>query len=724
MRFLAALLTCLIAFGVLRPASGQELPDRSPVLLSADQVTYDQSLGVVVASGNVEIAQGDRVLLADTVTYNERTGTVTASGNVSLTEPTGDVMFASYVELTDDMREGVITNIRVLLSDRSRAAAAVGRRTGGNRTELDKAVFSPCELCEDDPTRPPLWQLKAVKVIHDQETKTIEYRDAWMEIYGVPVLYTPYLSHPDPTVKRKSGFLAPSFGASKELGFHTQIPYFWAISPDKDATIAPFFTGRQGLVLTGQYRQRVVDGEMRFDGSATYADHSHVKGGRRVVEKEFRGHIDAIGRFDINDHWRWGFDANRATDKTYLRLYDFSNERTLTSRLFAEGFHARNYASFRAFTFQGLRNSDNNDEQPIVAPLFDYNFVSEPTDYGGYYTLDLNGMVLSRIEGRDSRRLSLRGGWTLPYTAPAGDIYTLRATLQVDGYHVDDVDPASNDPNPTGPTTSGFEGRIFPQLAFDWRYPFVRQHETFHQIVEPMVGVVVGPNGGNPGEIPNEDSRDLEFDDTNLFEPNRFTGIDRVDGGQRVNYGLRWSLIGDNGLYSSAFLGQSYAFSDNDAFQVGSGLEDQLSDIVGRVELSPHRYVDVLYRFRFSSDDLKAQRNEVDLRIGPPVLNLDLTYASLGEEQGLESEFGEREEIAATLSSRLTENWSAYVRARRDLVDDSWLSYGGGIAYHDECIVVRTSLVRSFYDDEETDPETKFLLTVSFKYLGEVQARY
>lgn len=720
MRSIAAALACLIALVIGSPASAQDLPDSSPVLLSADQITYDESLGVVVATGNVEVAQGGRVLLADTVSYNERAGTVTASGNVSLLEPTGEVMFANYVELTDDMKEGVITNIRLLLTDRSRAAAAVGRRVGGNRTELDKAVFSPCDLCEDDPMRPPLWQLKAVRVIHDQEAKTIEYRDAWMEIYGIPVMYTPYMSHPDPTVKRKSGFLSPSFGLSEELGFHTQIPYFWAISPDKDATIAPIFTGRQGLVMVGQYRQRVVDGELRLDGSATYAERGRVSGGVGEVEKEFRGHVDAMGRFDIDDHWRWGFDVDRASDKTYLRLYDFSNARTLTSEIFAEGFHARNYASFRAFAFQGLRDSDDNGEQPIVAPLFDYNFVTEPSDYGGYYTLDLNGMVLTRLDGRDSRRLSARGGWTLPYTAPAGDIYTLRATLQVDGYHVDDVDPQSEDPDSSGETETAFEGRVFPQLTFDWRYPFVRHHEGFHQIVEPIVGVVVGPNGGNPSEIPNEDSRDLEFDDTNLFEGNRFTGLDRVDGGQRVNYGLRWSLIGDNGGYSSVFLGQSYALSDNDEFEVGSGLEDQLSDIVGRVQISPNRYLDLLYRFRFSSDDLDAQRNEVDLRAGVPLLNLNLTYAFLGEEQGVEAEFGRREEIAATLSSRFTDNWSTYVAARRDLVDDSWLAYGMGVAYEDECFALRASAVRSFYEDEEIEPETKFLLTLSFKYLGDV----
>ncbi len=726
MRFLAA--ACAITVALLisdasfgqaeTDALGQLEADRTPVLLSADQITYDESLGIVVASGNVEVSQSGRVLLADSVTYNERVGTVTASGNVSLMEPGGEVMFASYVELTEDLREGVITNIRLLLTDRSRAAAAVGRRIDGNRTELDKAVFSPCELCEDDPTRAPLWQLKAVKVIHDQEEKIIEYEDAWMEMFGVPVFYTPYLSHPDPTVKRKSGFLAPSFGASDELGFTTQVPYFWAISEDKDLTVAPIFTGRQGVVAVGEYNQRLVDGSLSVEGSATVAERTKTKSGVQEVNDEFRGHIDAIGRFDIDNHWRWGFDGKRASDKTYLRLYDFSNERTLTSRLFAEGFHSRNYFAAQAFTFQGLRDSDNNSEAPIVAPLFDYNFVGEPNRFGAYYTLDANAMVLSRVEGRDSQRLSLRGGWSLPYTAPAGDVYQLDASLELDGYYVNDVDESSDDPDPQGDTESGFTGRIFPQLAFTWRYPFVRHHERVHEIFEPIAGFVVSPNGGNPGMIPNEDSRDLEFDDTNLFEANRFTGIDRVDGGQRVSYGGRWTLYGDGGGSTSLFLGQSYAFSDNDAFTEGSGLEDQLSDIVGRLQISPNKYFDLLYRFRFDSKSLEGERNEVALRAGPPALNVRLGYTFLDGEQGIEEEFGQREEITGTLYSKLTDTWSAFLHARRDLVTDDWLTYGGGLAYEDECFAIRGQVFSSFYEDEEIEPQTKVLVTVSFKYLG------
>ena len=267
--FLAAA-SFALAIALAAPAPGQEsVSTGRPVLLSADQVSYDEELGIVIATGNVEIAQDVRVLMADTVTYNERTNQVVATGNVSLLEPDGNVVFAEYVELTDDMKNGVVRDLAVLMTDNSRFAAAGGRLEGGVRTQLRKAVYSPCELCEDDPERAPLWQLKAEKVVHDKRTHDIEYTDVWLEMAGIPVLYSPYLSHPDPTVKRRTGFLAPTMGSDSQLGFVVRTPYYFTIGPDKDATLEPIFTSKERVALAGEYRQRFSDGEIEASGSIT-----------------------------------------------------------------------------------------------------------------------------------------------------------------------------------------------------------------------------------------------------------------------------------------------------------------------------------------------------------------------------------------------------------------------------------------------------------------------
>ena len=276
----------VISPGKFSPASGT---DNEPALIKADEITYDESLSLVTARGHVEISQGNRALLADVVTYNQKTTVMTASGNVSLMEPTGEVFFSNYAEFTNQMRDGVLATLRVLLVDNSRMAATGGKRTNGTITELRKGIFSPCDLCASDPSKPPLWQIKAFRIVHDGDAKEIEYRDAIMELDGIPVFYTPYLSMPDPTVKRRSGFLFPSFGHDSNLGTVTKTPYFWAIDTDRDATITPIYTSDQGPVLATQYRQRFTNGAMSLEGSFTNGDESgtNVPSG----QKTNRGHI-------------------------------------------------------------------------------------------------------------------------------------------------------------------------------------------------------------------------------------------------------------------------------------------------------------------------------------------------------------------------------------------------------------------------------------------------
>ena len=717
-------LLALIAL-LAAPASAQELPQQDrPVLLQADEVTYDEKLNIVTASGNVELAQEERVIKADTISYNINTGLVTASGNVALVEPTGDVIFAEYVELTDELAEGFIDEVRLLMSDGiTRMAADSALRTGDNRSELRRAVFSPCELCKEDPERAPLWQIKSARVVHDQEEKIITYHDAWMEIFGVPVIYTPYFEHPDPSVERKSGFLAPTFGSSSNLGPNLQLPYFLVIDPHSDLTFAPLITFEEGVVLTGQYRQRYRDGFIDIAGSGTIGDRIRRENGTRVQENDvFRGHIDATAQFNIDEHWRWGAEVERVTDKEYLRFYDFDSPRSVMVNPYVEGFFERDYAAINAYSFQGLRSRDNNDQAPIVAPLAEYSFVSEPGEWGDTFFADANAMLLTREEGRRSNRVSLSGGWKLPYISPLGDVYTLTARVQAEGYRTDGVNPTNDLVAPRAGQDSDFAGRVFPQLALDWRYPFVQTAGKIQQTLEPAVQFVAAANGKNPGEIPNEDSLDLEFDYTNLFRLNRFTGVDRVDSGSRVSYGLNWSARHADGGMVTAFLGQSYRASENAGlFGPSSGLDDKLSDYVGKLEVGLEDYFHVIYRFRFDKDDLQAQRSDVQLRASVGPVELDLGYVfTVGDRTNVQSGgFGDREEITGAVRTRLSEYWSAFASHRRDLIADDSLSTRVGLVYQDECFLIETAAERKFFRSRNSDSEDIFFVRVVFKHLGE-----
>jgi LPS-assembly protein len=725
-----SLLSAAVAGALERPGVGIDQPpdENLPVLLLADEVTYDRELGVAVARGHVEVSQKGRVLRADTLTYNERSRTVTASGNIALLEPSGDVTFAEYAELTDDLKEGVVKNVGLLLSDRqSRAAAVSAVRTGDNRTVMNKGVFSPCDLCADVPTAAPLWQLKAVRVVHDQTQHTIAYHDAWLEIYGVPVFYSPFMRHPDPTVKRKSGFLMPGIGQSSQLGWYAEIPYFWALSDDKDLTISPKFlsggetqTPGASVVLGAEYRQRFRDGSLRLDGTATIADRERTNpnGVTTVETDQLRGHIDGEGRFDIDEHWRWGFDVERATDKTYLRLYNISNASTLTSRLFTEGFFGRSYATASAYAFQGLRSIDDDGQAPLITPDASFSYVGEPDSHGGYFNADFDALMLSRTDGRDSRRLHSRVGYHLPYTAPAGDVYTLDASVIADGYWVDGDDTDSKDVDPDGDKFSGFAGRFLPQLYGEWRYPFVRQHARASEILEPIVGLALAPSDQNTGNIPNEDSQEFEFDETHLFDPDRFAGLDRVDSGGRLDYGLKWSLLGESGGYTSILLGQSLRLYGDNEFPTNSGLEDSVSDVVGRIEFRPSYNFDLAYRFRYDVNQDELERSELTLQAGPPILHLGVLYSFAATDNNVG--FDSSEQVVGTLSTRLSDNWYLAGASRYDLARDRPLSESLSVTYTDECFLLRLQASRSYYHDDEIEPSTAFMITVGLKYLGTI----
>ncbi len=384
MRSSLAVAVLMLCLAVPPPARALEpLEPTAPAVVRADEITYDPNQDLIVATGNVEIAQGTRILFADTVSHNRRLDTVTASGNVILLEPTGEVLFADRIELSDEMKRGVVRDIGVLLTDGSRFAANGAVRTGGNRTDMRKAVYSPCRLCPENRGRSPLWQIKAARVIHDQRRQNIEYRDAFLEAFGIPIAYTPYFTHPDPTVKRRSGFLTPSYASRSQLGLTIEVPYYFNLAPYRDVTFAPIFTSKEGVVLTGEYRERTHNGAFEFSGSVT-GPRRRGNNGERVGGREIRGHIDGSGQFNVSNTWRWGFQLERASDDTYLRRYGFNFGDTLTSRLYLEGLRGRNYASVNGYAFQGLEINDDPGQTPLVLPIADYNYISGPGALGAH----------------------------------------------------------------------------------------------------------------------------------------------------------------------------------------------------------------------------------------------------------------------------------------------------------------------------------------------------
>lgn len=717
-------------------APAQEQVKDTTINMIADEVGHDENLGIFVARGNVEILREGKIVKADVVTYNERTKRITAAGNVVLLEPDGDTQFATYADVTDDVKEGILYDFRMLLKDNARLAANRAYRVEGNTKEiLRKGVYTPCAPCAKDPSRAPLWQVKAYSAIRDKVNKTITYHDAWLEMFGVPVLYTPWFRHPDFGVDRQSGMLSPEVHYSSKSGLQIATPYFATLGPDKDITFTPIFRfggdlqEHPGGVGMLEYRQRIVDGRFRIAGSGTIEDRESEElneDERHEITDDPRGHIEGDGLFDLNDNWRAGFDFKAASDKRYLKRFHLGSRDILTETAYIEGFFGRSYAEARGYGFQTTKLNQDQDLLPIVAPMLDYRFASEPGIAGAYWGVDANFMNLRRVEGREVVRVAANPYWTLPYTSSMGDIYrlTLEAPMTIQTVH--DVDPNSNAVDPAV-GDDDFDGTVFtavPKLSFDWRYPFIRPSPTFTQVFEPMFQLVAAPDVGNKRRIPNEDSRAFELDDTNILLADRFPGLNRPDSGSRVSYGGQWSAYAPYGGYVNAFLGQSFQLDhdDNDEFRTGTGIDDDLTDLVGRLQVRPVGGVDLSYRFRFDVEDATFQRHEARASYVNEYVTFSTSYAFIGAD-GVE--FGDREQVSAYVSGNLSDYWSVNTQSSYDLEASNLLSVGGGFRYLDECFDLN---FQATYvpggDTEESEGDFNFLFQVTFRNLGGLDIPY
>jgi LPS-assembly protein len=695
-----------------KPTVYAPIQRNQPAYYQADSATYDRDKGVVTLTGHVEFWQNGRVLLADRVTYDRNTDVATATGHVVLLDPDGQTVFSDHAELTGGMKDGVLSGMRALLAQNGKLAANGARRTGGDINELSRAVYSTCNLCAKDPTRPPLWQIRARSAVQDVQHKMIEYRDATVEIYGIPVLYTPYLSHPDPSAKRASGLLVPSFGYSAHLGAFLEVPYYWVIDGQSDATITPIIASQNGPAVDAQYRRRFNNGTLRIDASAASDDGP-------------AGHVFAKGSFDLNDTWRWGFDVNRASSDKYIRDFRVSGAQdVLTSQVYLEGFGQGAYSRLDARAYQGLTTSIHQEKLPYVLPRYEYSFSGQPDALGGRTTVDADAFNVVRFQGTSDQRARLSASWDRPFTGRLGDQWTF--TLHGDSamYSAHDIDLQPNFSTHQDSNTA--QGMVSASAKVNW--PFVRDAGSWGtQTIEPIAQIIAAPRGGSyvNSAIPNEDSLDQEFTDATLFSLNRFHGVDRLEGGMRANVALHGNWTFPGGAQIDGLVGQGYRLQKDTAFAVGSGLRDTATDIVSHISYTPNQYFDLTSRQRFDHNNMNVRFVDAIASTGPQYLRLsggyiytfNNPYALYDTPPSQTVLTTPRNEIALSASTRAGP-WRLGASGQRELATGKMVGIGVDGAYDDECFTFDVSFFRRYTSIDHDNGATTILFQITLKTVG------
>ncbi len=721
------------------------------MLVEADTLIYDLDNNTIAAVGSVVIYYGPYTLVANRVDVDRTTKRVLASGSVELTDAEGNVLTSEQVDLTDDLRNGVAEGLEIITSQRTAFTATRATRINGDQTVFQDGVYLPCVDCNGEAGRKPIWNIRAKRIIHRQGEKTITYEDATFEFLGVPIAWVPVLSQPDPSVRRKSGFLAPSYIIGDKLGFGLSAPYFYAIAPDMDVTIAPGYFTRQGPFLDVEWRQRIDSGSYSLRVAGINQNEPDAFAGTSG-DKDFRGSLESVGRFNINERWNWGWDVGVATDRSFFNDYERpgANNDSTTNQVFITGVDGRNRFNGEALSFF-VQQEDSNDpgarsqfvdlqsKQPIVHPVIDHEVYAPGSVWGGELSFKSNLTSLSRQRtdvyefpgGSDERlrgasgtftRASIDSLWRRRIVDSMGQVFTPFAYVQGDVYFSAPRDESGS----VTLTEDAVGARAMPAVGLEYSFPFLFSSKIGSQVIEPIAQLIVRPDETETGRIPNEDAQSLVFDASSLFEYDKFSGFDRVEGGTRVNLGFRYSAQFVNGMSLDGSVGQSIQLAGQNSYSidtrydtgVDSGLDEDVSDYVATLSLNTNRGLLFSGSARIDQEDFSSNRIEAQVLGLSGPLTAALTYAFIREQPdfGIEDD---RSEIQAAASLRLDENWRLFGSTRFDIENSDLVRQAMGFAYDAEEFSLSLSYSEDYATSDE-DVDRTVYLRVGFRTLGDV----
>jgi len=703
------------------------------VRFASDKVSYDRDADVITASGNVVMRRDAQSLRADTLTWNRKTGAIAASGNIRFVDEDGDVLYTDHIDLTDQFKAGATQDLLLVLREGGRMAAHASERDDAGHIVLHQAAYSGCEVIDDDgcPKRPS-WELTAVRIAYDPDKKIVRYYGAKLNVFGIPLLPLPGLSHPS-DFRAASGFLIPTFSLSSSNGAQISNTFYWRLADNRDLTVTGSVFSKSLPMIASHYRQLTDNGAFQVNGYVTYSrqtDATTSSTGTLVSEGTgdftLRGYLEGNGRLELGNDWSVTGSARYVSDRTFLLRYDLSSDTRLRSTINLEHISQDSYFSFAGWAIQAIGVNDTPSQQAFALPSIDYRQRFDMPGVGGKLELEVNSLALTRTDGQDTQRALARAQWDLHTITSGGQELTLTALLRGDVYHSTNNLLTTNTEYQGLP---GWQARGIATLAADMKWPFAGEALGGTQVLTPEVQVVVTPHIRNMA-IPNEDSRAVELEDGNIFALNRYPGYDRVEDGVRVTYGLDWRLSRP-GWRASATIGQSYRFSDlSNLVPDGTGLAARVSDVVGRAEVRFRDIVQLTERFQLDKDTLQLRRNEFDATLGDHRTYVEIGYIALNRSIPLTYEdLQDSKELRVSARAAFAHYWSLFGSGIVNLTtkaDDpvngstgfQMIRHRLGLAYTDGCLDLAFTWRRDYVTTGDAVRGNSYALTLSLKNIG------
>jgi LPS-assembly protein len=714
---LSGLHTPAIAAADVRDSKIKTPPKGTRVYVTANKIAYDARTKTAVATGKVILTYGKYRLVATRVTYDQRNDKMIAVGDVKLVEPGGNILEAERAQLMNQFKDGFAEHLRLLLTNDATITADYAVRQDGYLTVYTNVVYTACKYCVmEDGT--PLWQLKSREVTHNEKEGVIYHRDATFEFGGHDIITLPYFSHADPTVKRRTGFLTPKFSYAGIYGAGVEVPYFWNLAPNYDLTFRPVITSDQGVLGKAEWRHRLADGSYNVNVAGIYQLDNNVDdadaGGSR-----WRGSARTEGQFALNDDWHWGWDGTLTSDKTFMDRYKVDPRNEAIDQLYLNGMSGRNYFSAQALHFQSLNEDEAQRFYPTAVPYIQHSYTLDQPVFGGEFGYNWNVYSVHRSDavfaddpdlpltdvnlGTDQTRGVANLSWQRQIVNGMGQVITPFANLRGDVY------TTNNLPDDTGVTEQDNSvARFQPSGGIDARWPFLASSDSGQHILTPVVQVIAATDEKDEDEIGNEDAINLNFDASSLFLHDRFTGLDRYEGGTRMNAGMLYTFLTQNGGFLRASLGESFHVAGENSFADGTGLEGTSSDLVTALAWQPWDSLRFSYQARLEEDlsDINAQEAGVSLNFDR--FSGSLFYADL-EADPTSGRPDDEQQVWGSAGWNFSGGWSVYAGARYDIDEDKLIRDTVGIGFNCDCFNFRL-----FYEEDRADLDEKIDRSIQF----------
>ncbi|MDQ1901703.1 LPS assembly protein LptD [Paracoccus sp. WLY502] len=695
------------------PDADVTLPARDPggarddaATVLADSMVLQGDRTLIAAGGVVVWYQGAR-LVASRIVVDGATGTLTIEGPIHLSRPGAAdpdaeaVLIADSGQLDRELQDGIIRGARLVLARELQLAATEATRTGNGRTTtLRQVVASSCQICASDPT--PLWEIRARSITHDAETRLLTFDRPQFRAFGIPLAAVPFtVTAPDPTVERATGFLQPQFRTTSSLGFGVKVPYFVTLGDHADVTVTPYVSANSTRTLELRYRQAWTTGVTEWNGAITRDD---------IQPNETRGYLFGNALFDLPRGYRLGVQVQAVSERAYLLDYDITNADRLWSGFTLERVTRERLFFGRVGNYRSLREDEDNSTSPAQVADVIWQRSFTPRHIGGQALLEWSLHAHRRPSdqdqvGRDMARASVGLDWRRSEILPGGVVGAALAGLDADIYRI--AQDSSYD---------DLEARADPMLGVELRWPLIGGSDGATHMVEPVAQILYSPPGGDE-DIPNEDSRLIEFDEGNLFSENRFPGWDARESGLRANLGVTWTRLDPTGWSLALTGGRVFRAEADPDFPPTSALSGTSSDWLVSAQYDSGTGLAIANRALFD-DDLDMSRNELRLGWLRDDLQLSAGHLWLDGYAQDDTAVPDISELVANVGWQIREGWWGSAETRYDFVADQAQRASLDVTYRNECLTVEMGVSRRFTSSDNVNPETSVGFSVQLGGFG------